>query len=225
MNKEHDCYYTLGLQPGASQTEIKAAYRRLVKLYHPDRDQSLDGEMKYTEIREAYRILLKQPHIRETGTESNSSKQATWASDKSTYQTERTTWTKEEATTHFYKNNSKFKWIFMRFLSGLIGVIPYALILVLVYSDGIVQLAVLATLLSLMIAWGMFFLVSYRVISEQLAARIAIFGPFFLSIWIAGFIDIKNASFSEAIRFYSLSGFFFYVLVMFPTENFFNASS
>ena len=58
MNKERDFYYTLELQPGASPSEIKTAFRRLVKLYHPDHDQSLDAEMRYKEIRVAYKMLL-----------------------------------------------------------------------------------------------------------------------------------------------------------------------
>ena len=58
MNNERDPYYTLGLQPGASPDEVKSAFRRLVKLYHPDHDQSLDAEMKYKEISAAYKMLL-----------------------------------------------------------------------------------------------------------------------------------------------------------------------
>ena len=58
MNGELDSFYlTMGLKPGASPTEIKAAYRHLAKLYHPDRDQSLDAEVKYKEIRIAYEKL------------------------------------------------------------------------------------------------------------------------------------------------------------------------
>lgn len=59
MNKDRDYYNKiLGLQPGATKAEIKTAYRKLVKLYHPDRDQSPDAQMMYREIRSAYDILL-----------------------------------------------------------------------------------------------------------------------------------------------------------------------
>ena len=59
MNEERDYFYRiLGLRPGASQNEIKAAYRRLAKLYHPDYDQSPDTEVMYREIRKAYEKLL-----------------------------------------------------------------------------------------------------------------------------------------------------------------------
>jgi len=60
MNKERDHYYViLGLQPGASPEEIKAAFRDLTKLYHPDHDSSLDAEMKCKEIRTAYDALKR----------------------------------------------------------------------------------------------------------------------------------------------------------------------
>ena len=57
MNVEQDYFMVLGLRPGASPTEIKTAYRRLAKLYHPDHDRSLDAEVKYKEIRIAYEKL------------------------------------------------------------------------------------------------------------------------------------------------------------------------
>ena len=59
MNEKRNYYYRiLGLRPGASLVDIKAAYRSLVKLYHPDRDQSIDTELMYREIRAAYKELL-----------------------------------------------------------------------------------------------------------------------------------------------------------------------
>lgn len=54
-------YEVLGIKQGASQEEIKSAYRKLVKQYHPDqyRDNPLQelAQQKLTEINEAYRIL------------------------------------------------------------------------------------------------------------------------------------------------------------------------
>jgi molecular chaperone DnaJ len=55
-------YEVLGLREGASQDEIKAAYRELVKKYHPDRHMDnplndLAGE-KLREINEAYNMLM-----------------------------------------------------------------------------------------------------------------------------------------------------------------------
>jgi hypothetical protein len=58
MYKDRDYYYTiLGLKAGASPDEIKSAYRRLVKLYHPDRCQSADSLPMYDEVRAAYKKL------------------------------------------------------------------------------------------------------------------------------------------------------------------------
>ena len=55
-------YEVLGLKPGATQEEIKAAYRELVKKYHPDRyqDNPLNdlAEEKMREINEAYETLM-----------------------------------------------------------------------------------------------------------------------------------------------------------------------
>ena len=55
MNRDSSYYYRiLGLKPGASQVEIKSAYRRLVKLYHPDMCKSSDSMAMYKEVRTAY---------------------------------------------------------------------------------------------------------------------------------------------------------------------------
>ena len=55
-------YEVLGLKPGATEEEIKAAYRELVKKYHPDRyqDNPLSdlAEEKMREINEAYETLM-----------------------------------------------------------------------------------------------------------------------------------------------------------------------
>jgi curved DNA-binding protein CbpA len=50
-------YARLGLRPDASTTEVKAAYRRLAKRYHPDRagDQGL---ATFLGIQAAYEVLL-----------------------------------------------------------------------------------------------------------------------------------------------------------------------
>jgi DnaJ family protein A protein 2 len=48
-------YETLGLQKGASESEVKTAYRKLAKQYHPDK---IGGDAaKFREINEAYNIL------------------------------------------------------------------------------------------------------------------------------------------------------------------------
>ncbi|WP_316044826.1 DnaJ domain-containing protein [Reichenbachiella agarivorans] len=55
----HNIYLNiLELEEGASKTEIKAAYRRLSKQYHPDINRSQDAKEKFIEINEAYKFLI-----------------------------------------------------------------------------------------------------------------------------------------------------------------------
>jgi len=62
-------YEILGIKEGASEEEIKKAYRELVKKYHPDqyRDNPLSklAEEKLREVNEAYDILTKQGSSRQ----------------------------------------------------------------------------------------------------------------------------------------------------------------
>jgi molecular chaperone DnaJ len=57
MSKKRDYYEILGVKKGASQDEIKKAYRKLVKKYHPDVNDAEDAEQKFKEVQEAYEIL------------------------------------------------------------------------------------------------------------------------------------------------------------------------
>ena len=50
-------YKTLELNEGASETEIKKAYRKLARQYHPDVNKDPDAEEKFKEINSAYEIL------------------------------------------------------------------------------------------------------------------------------------------------------------------------
>lgn len=53
-----DYYKILGVNPSASMEEIKLAYRKLAKKYHPDRNQgNPDAEEKFKQITEAYEML------------------------------------------------------------------------------------------------------------------------------------------------------------------------
>lgn len=55
----------LGLQPGVSEKEIKTAYRRLAKKYHPDINPGEESRLKFIEINEAYNFLMNvgpSPH-------------------------------------------------------------------------------------------------------------------------------------------------------------------
>ena len=52
-----DYYAELGIKNDASETEIKLAYRRLAKIYHPDRNKTLEAEEKIKKVNEAYGVL------------------------------------------------------------------------------------------------------------------------------------------------------------------------
>ena len=54
-----DPYRVLGLEPGASDDEVKAAYRRLAKKYHPD----VNGGSPEAEAANAYYMLPDGPGI------------------------------------------------------------------------------------------------------------------------------------------------------------------
>ncbi|HJU13162.1 MAG TPA: DnaJ domain-containing protein [Candidatus Nitrosotalea sp.] len=55
-----ECYWILGVQKGASQKEIKQAYRQLSLRYHPDRNTThRDGE-RFKQITEAYQVLRRE---------------------------------------------------------------------------------------------------------------------------------------------------------------------
>jgi molecular chaperone DnaJ len=54
---EHDHYRTLEVKPTATQAEIKQAYRRLAKLFHPDSNQQVANHDKIARLNAAYEVL------------------------------------------------------------------------------------------------------------------------------------------------------------------------
>jgi molecular chaperone DnaJ len=57
MAEKRDYYEVLGVSKTASKDEIKSAYRKLAKQYHPDLNHSPDAPKKFEEIQEAYDVL------------------------------------------------------------------------------------------------------------------------------------------------------------------------
>ena len=57
MANKRDYYEVLGIAKGASKDEIKSAYRKLAKQYHPDINKSPDAPEKFKEVQEAYDVL------------------------------------------------------------------------------------------------------------------------------------------------------------------------
>ena len=55
--KYQDYYKTLGVPRDASNDDIKRAYRRLARKYHPDVSKQANAEEKFKEIGEAYEVL------------------------------------------------------------------------------------------------------------------------------------------------------------------------
>lgn len=55
--QKRDVYEVLGISKSASQDEIKSAYRKLAKKYHPDLNKEPGAEEKFKEVQEAYDIL------------------------------------------------------------------------------------------------------------------------------------------------------------------------
>ena len=54
----NEYYRTLGVQPGASQDDLKKAYRALAKKYHPDlHPGDQEAETRFKEANEAYDVL------------------------------------------------------------------------------------------------------------------------------------------------------------------------
>ena len=57
MAEKRDYYEVLGISKSASADEIKRAYRKMAKKYHPDINKEPGAEEKFKEVNEAYEVL------------------------------------------------------------------------------------------------------------------------------------------------------------------------
>lgn len=52
-----DYYHILGIEKGATDEDIKKAYRKQALKFHPDKNKSPQAEEKFKEVAEAYEVL------------------------------------------------------------------------------------------------------------------------------------------------------------------------
>ena len=57
MASKRDYYEILGLSKGASEDEVKRAFREAARKHHPDVDKTTGAEARFKEINEAYQVL------------------------------------------------------------------------------------------------------------------------------------------------------------------------
>lgn len=57
---KRDYYEVLGIDKNASAQDIKNAYRKLARKFHPDVNKEADAESKFKEVQEAYEVLSDQ---------------------------------------------------------------------------------------------------------------------------------------------------------------------
>ena len=66
VKNTNNAYKILEVEPNASENEIKAAYRKMVKKYHPDKLRGQDpamikgAEEKFREVQKAYETLMNK---------------------------------------------------------------------------------------------------------------------------------------------------------------------
>ena len=100
-------YQILGLQRDVSQAEIKKAYRRIAKQYHPDSNPgNREAEKKFKEASEAYEVLSneekRENYDHKLTTEWNKPKPTKTAENKTTVKQPFPFFSTEESFEHFF---------------------------------------------------------------------------------------------------------------------------
>ena len=100
-------YQILGLQRDVSQEEIKKAYRRIAKQYHPDSNPgNREAEKKFKEASEAYEVLSneekRENYDHKLTTEWNKPKRTKTAENKTTVKQPFPFFSTEESFEHFF---------------------------------------------------------------------------------------------------------------------------
>ena len=62
--KTKNLYEILGVNLNATPSEIKLAYKKMVRIYHPDINKSNDAEINFKLLNNAYRVLLDEEQRR-----------------------------------------------------------------------------------------------------------------------------------------------------------------
>ncbi len=60
MTTKRDYYEVLGVQRNATSADLRKAYRRLARQYHPDVNDSPDAAERFKEINQAYEVLIDE---------------------------------------------------------------------------------------------------------------------------------------------------------------------
>jgi molecular chaperone DnaJ len=79
LSSKRDYYEVLGVERNSSADDIKKAYRRLARQYHPDVSGESDAEVRFKEVNEAYQVLSDDQRRAAYDRYGHAAAQAGWA--------------------------------------------------------------------------------------------------------------------------------------------------
>lgn len=56
----HDAYMQLQVAPGACERDVTRSYKRLARLYHPDKGRMKDGGTKFIQLTAAFKLIQEE---------------------------------------------------------------------------------------------------------------------------------------------------------------------